>query len=85
MGLRLTHLRGRLGTAGIPEQNSTVLRKGIEKGFHNPKQDLLASLQTGAYQGLAAGGKKPLDLTSLHERNTESLWGEAATQVTCPA
>lgn len=28
--------------------------------------------------------KERLYLTSPHERNTESLWGEAATQVTCP-
>lgn len=28
--------------------------------------------------------KKGWALTSLHERNTESLWGEAATRVTCP-
>lgn len=30
------------------------------------------------------GGKKRPFLTSLHERNMESWWGEAATQVTCP-
>ena len=61
----------------------------MEKGLHNPQ----SSCRPGVHSRLVAGGlsvvrkwggKERLYLTSLHERNMESLWGEAATQVTCP-